>query len=155
MSSKLTGDWKGAQKKLSELDDSLSENLKIALLQNAEMVRTKLVQHIENQDLGWAKLDDDYLERKKRAGLSQHKLIATSTLMNSITVHQVNDESAFVGVLRTAPSQGGDQVMIGSVMEYGSPARNIPARPLFGPTFKEAKPEIEERFRKAIEKSLS
>lgn len=155
MSTQLFGDWKKVQEKLSELDDDLKEGLKVALLQNAEMIRTKLVQHIQSQNLGWAGLDKDYLKQKRRKGLSQHILIATATLLNSITVNQVSDEEAFVGVLRSAPTQGGDYVMIGSVMEYGSAARNIPARPLFGPTFKESLPEIETRFRNAIEKILS
>lgn len=148
----FTGPWDKVQKDLNDLGKNLSNNLKLATEQNAEIVRKGLVKHIQNQDLRWKKLNKDYVKQKRKRRLSMVIWIATSQLMQSITKKMSSNRlSAFTGVLRTARRKDGENpVLIGEVHEFGSKKRGIPKRPLFVPTFKEKKPEIVKRYKKSI-----
>ena len=154
MSATLTGDWKGIERKLASLGSDLDDALEVATEQNAQETRTALVMHIQNQDLGWTELDPAYVRAKESKSLSNQTLIATGTLLSSITVYKKDKFSAFVGALRSAGSRNATW-FIAPIMEFGSPKRNIPARPLFRPTFKEMKRKMIERYEKAIEKVLN
>ena len=154
--SELNGDWKKVESVIRNFDKIVYEPLVKATAKNAQMVEATLVQHIQNQALNWKPLSAAYEKYKKNKGLSNQIYIATSTLMNSIT-HAIRDGglTAFIGVLRTARGPSGEsEVMIGKVMEYGSAKRNIPARPLFRPTFKEMKPKIINNYKKALRAAL-
>lgn len=155
--SQLTGPWKATERELRQIRAALLGRLRVATRQNAEMTRKGLVKHIQNQDLGWAKLKPTYLAYKKKKGLSTATLIATSQLMQSITTDLGHDKlSAFVGVLRSAKRKDGEKPeQIAAIHEYGSPRRKIPARPLFGPTMKEQQPHIVKRYRNAIDDALT
>lgn len=155
--SELTGNWKRAKYVIDNLDKIAKEPLKRATQKSALQVEATLVKHIQNQDLGWKGLNPAYKKYKERKKLSNQIWIATSVTINSITTKILNKGlSAFVGVLRTAKSKDGtSEVLIAKVHEYGSTARNIPARPLFRPTFKEMKPQIIKNYQKALEKALA
>lgn len=155
--SELTGSWKKASYVVENLDKLIKAPLIKATAKNALLVEAALVKHIQNQDLGWAALNPAYKKFKEKKKLSSHILIATSTLLNSVTTQIIEGGmAAFVGVLRTAKGKGGrKEVMIAAVHEYGSAKRNIDARPLFRPTFKEMKPIILENYKKALEKALA
>lgn len=153
----MTGPWQATERELLQMRASLLSRLGLATRQNAVMTRKGLVKHIQNQDLGWTKLKPAYLAYKKKKGLSTATLIATSQLMQSITTDISGDKlSAFVGVLRSSRRKDGEAPeQIAAIHEYGSPRRNIPARPLFQPTIKEEKQHIVERYRGAITEALT
>lgn len=164
MSSQLTGNWKAFRKLSKNLGQSRSaivEGAKLGLRQAALKVEARLVLHVQKQDLPWKPLSPAYKRYKQKKGLSTQILIATSTLLNSITSEvRGGGTSAFVGVLRkTAKKKGQDQVLIGQVMEFGSKKRNIPPRPLFKPTLEESTQEIgdtvAENIKQAIAKLIS
>lgn len=155
--SATTGNWDAVIKGIEHLDENILAAIKLATMQNCLMLEAALVLHIQNQDLGWKGLNPVYKAYKEKKKLSNQILIATSTLMNSIT-HEVSDDglSGFVGVLRKAKGKKGgkNEVLIGAVHEFGSPSRNITARPLFQPTLVEKKQAVIDRYMKAVEKAL-
>lgn len=114
------------------------------MLQGAYIIEEGLVGHIERQDLGWKALDPAYKTWKERKKLSNQIWIATSTLLNSITVQVEKDgEEITVGANRKAPGKDGeDPVLVARVHEFGSTKRGIDERPLFRPTYREKFPEI-------------
>lgn len=154
--SRLDGPWKDVEQDLNGLGMRINARVQLATAQNAEVVRKVLVKHIQNQDLPWKKLNTAYLERKKKKRLSTAILIATSEFMQSITTQISSDKlSAFVGVLRSGKRKDGEPaVLVAEIHEFGSKARNIPARPLFRPTFAEIKPEVADSYKAAINEAL-
>ena len=154
--SEMNGPWRDLEKDLNGFGLKLTSRLQLATLQNAELVRKVLVKHLQNQDLSWKPLSPAYLASKKRRHLSTATLIATSQLMQSITTELAGDRlSAFVGVLRSGKRKDGEPpVLIAEIHEFGSHARNITARPLFRPTFKEVQPDIENGYKKAVREVL-
>lgn len=100
----------------------------------------KAVLHLRNQDLNWQRLSDVYLRRKnnkKGKRLSEKTLIATGSYLQSITSWATKD-AVFVGVKRNVKNNEGEDIAnIAMIHEYGSTARNIPARPLWGPVMNE------------------
>lgn len=99
--------------------------------------------------------------KQARGRYSNKTLIRTSTYMQSITSWAFGN-TAYTGVKKTAvhkePGQK-DVILadIAMVHEYGSIARNIPARPLWGPVDKEIKAWVAETnyFAKEVYEGLS
>lgn len=149
----LYGDWEKALKVFSKFGDVVLDGARLGMKQGALMTEAALVGHIEKQDLGWRELSKSYAAYKKRKNLSNLTWVATSTTLNSITT-DIQKDSAFVGVLRTAPGKDGNAVNIAATIEYGSEKRNIKARPLFRPTWQEMEPKVNERIMKGAEKAL-
>ena len=82
--------------------------------------------------LRWAPLTPEYLEFKKKTGLSENIWEATGKLLHSITAYRWFD-SYVIGIDPAAKYPNGTSVLfVGKCMEFGT--RNMPARPLFGPT---------------------
>lgn len=105
----------------------------------AEEYRRMLVEHIDKQDLNWRPLSPGYLKYKIAAGLSIKIWEATSFLKNHIKVIKIDDGGDllyFVGLddVDKYPGSNVSVGLVGMVLEYGSPSRNIPPRPLFRPT---------------------
>lgn len=155
--SKLEGNWQAVLKKMDKIGDDVLEAAKLALHQNALVLERTIVKHFERQDLGWPKLNPAYKKYKTKRGLSNQVLIATSTLMQSITTQLSADGTeAFVGVLRTAPRKDGKKpVMIAAVHEYGSTKRKIKKRPFLEPSFKEKQQEFAKRYETKISEALA
>jgi hypothetical protein len=95
--------------------------------------------HISAQDLSWAALSPAYLAAKVRAGHSENTLVATSSYFQSITSWvDVTKMESYAGVKKTAKDEDGNIIAdIAATHEFGSVAANIPARPLWQPTFEE------------------
>lgn len=120
----------------------------------------KAVMHLRNQDLNWKPLSERYKKRKtgersrtrKDGGqgkrlkkLSDKILIATSSYLQAITSWATKDV-AYVGVKRGVKNADGQEIgNIAKIHEYGSIARNIPARPLWKPVYDEMQKEIRNR----------
>lgn len=155
--SKLEGDWNKVVRNLDKLGTKVVEAGQLGLQQSAMTIEAAVVKHIVNQDLGWKALDPAYKKYKEKKGLSNQILIATSTLVNSVTTKQSADKmEAFVGVLRQGKKRkdGTAPVVIAAVHEFGSPKRGIPARPYLRPTFKEQLPKVQELVKKSLKKAL-
>ncbi|QQO97567.1 hypothetical protein Molly3_80 [Maribacter phage Molly_3] len=131
-----------ALKKLANLNEEfVEENIKAF----AEMFYNRLMLHIENQDLGWRPLSTDYLEWKRSEGKSTKIWVKDGVLQKEIKLMRITDENLwFVGIDGTATYPDSDipVSMIAAVMEYGSPSKGIPARPLFRPSRQEVIKEI-------------
>lgn len=156
MSNELTGEWEKALMVVKKLEKIIRKGINKGTITNAHLIEARAVKHIQNQDLRWKKLDPAYKRWKEKNRLSTDKLIATGTLMNSITVQVLKDgQEAFVGVLRKARGKNGEQLAnIAAVHEFGSVRRKIPARPLFKPTFRESRKDMLKNYRKFIKKGL-
>lgn len=155
--SRKEGPWKLSIEELLDLGEEVHEAIRLGTVQNAEVLKDTIVGHFENQDLGWAGLSPEYLKRKKETGKSTATLIASATLMNSITIEIAPDGlEASVGVNRKSGRKDGvDPVLIGAVMEYGSATRNIPARPFLKPSFEEKKQDMTDRYIRRVEEALA
>lgn len=153
----MFGDWDAAEKFLSKLADHIEDTIKLTNIQNARDVEAALVSHIQHQDLGWPALDPIYKRQKKQKGLSTNIMIATSTLMNSITIKVIDDGAeVFVGVLRkTRAKNGSPAVLIAAVHEFGSSKRSIPPRPLFRPTLTEKKEVMVKRLKVNLQNMIA
>ncbi len=129
----------------------LVKSLKLA----AELTDRKVTLHLDNQDLPWDPLSPQFLALKERKGFSTDIYTMTSAYRQAIaTKVDATRLISFVGVLRPVPhkkpdGKGGatiNMVQLGYVLEYGSIAASIPARPLWRPTFEEMKPVVRRLF---------
>lgn len=101
--------------------------------------------HLSSQDLAnsiWQPLSPYTILKKSLAGNSLNTLIETSAYFQSITSWvSVANGVAYVGVKRTATytnRSGYKRIAdVARLQEFGSLAANIPARPLWEPTYNE------------------
>jgi len=157
----LHGNWSGVIRKLETMERELDAELRQTTAQAAQLVESTAVGHLRNQDLGWTGLKAAYLARKKTArgkgsrSLSEKILIATGTYFQSITSY-VEGLVAFVGVKRgvAREADGTDVLNLARIHEEGAPNANIPARPLWKPTFDECKPKVVRMFANALKEVL-
>jgi hypothetical protein len=148
--SKKEGPWKETIAELLAMGGEMDEALILATRQNAEMLKDTIVGHFEDQDLGWAPLSPRYAAKKKKRGRSAI-LIDSGTLLQSVNYEiSADGKEAIVGVNRKAGKKGADAVLVGAVMEYGSGARNIPARPFLKPSFQEKEDAMRQNYIKKI-----
>lgn len=117
----------------------------------AELYVRELVDAINSQRYKgrWEPLTSDYLEYKRKNGLSTNIWEATSLLKESITVYR-SDRSYVVGIDRSLKYPG-TNVRVYKVirwMEFGT--SRMPARPLFSPV----KRKLERNMRKIWESFL-
>lgn len=118
----------------------------------ADLYVKELVEAINSQRYKkvWEPLTPEYLEYKRKNGLSTNIWEATSLLKESITTYRSNN-SYVVGVDRRLKYPGTNVYVYKVVrwLEYGT--SRMPARPLFGPV----KRRIERNMRKYWETFLS
>lgn len=153
-----TGDINAVLAHLQNFPKKLDEALQQGFMQVAAKGEQIVVKHLKNQDLQWLPLKKATIAAKKRKGHSNKKLIATTSMMQSITSMTVGNYS-FIGVRRgSIHSETGEQLAnIAAVHEYGSEARNIKPRKLWKPSMLELKKYVQESgvFVKAIKKAAS
>ena len=121
---KKTGAWKQAGKLLATAPRRLQAAFDNALLQEAQFLRTKIVEGIREQAPGgraFTPLAPTTLAIRQFRGFRGTKaLIVQGDLRNSITVTKDGDR-VFVGVLRTARSRTGKSLVdIAALHELGS-----------------------------------
>jgi len=157
----LHGNWSGLTRKLENFQNDLEDTLRETIAQSGEYVESTVLGHLKNQDLNWEPLKLAYLQRKLRGkgkasrSLSEKILIATGTYFQSITTY-IERFTAFIGVKRGVAKEadGTDILNLAEVHEFGAPAANIPARPLWKPTFDECQPKILQMFKSALRQLL-
>lgn len=100
----------------------------------AREYKKRLLSHIEKNDIKWKALSPKYLEHKKKNALYLKTWKATGQLKGEIVVMKTAS-GWWTGILGTQKYPDGTSVsLVAMVLEYGSPTKNIPARPLFRPT---------------------
>lgn len=130
------GAWDTARRMIVGMKGDIEKTNTLVLARVGAKTEKLLVKQIKRQPGSWAKLNDQYRKSKLKKGRSGLKLRATSTMINSITSVATPD-SVFAGVRRQKRYNDGTEVAkIAEVMEYGSKARGIPARPFFRPVHK-------------------
>lgn len=153
-----TGDWEKVTKLVANLSAEMQKAREISLKRFGLKVEGLAVGHISKQDLDWKPLKAATISAKVRKGMSENILVETSDYFQAITSY-VKDETAYAGVKKEAKNRDGDIIHnIAAVHEYGSRSGNIPARPLWKPSFDEGikwhfqKNLPEKIFAKRIEK---
>lgn len=158
------GDWVNARAFTRELKKSMTEELQIALAQIGLDGVREMKKYITEQKGKWKPLNRRYFYRKWLLGLSTNTLVASSTMVQSIT-SQVNYLTVWIGIKRGKahpPNEPGgkageDVANIAAVMEFGSKKRKIPARPYMQPTLEIMKAKLDDnmlgkRLLKVLEK---
>lgn len=132
-----TGEWDKVNAKINAtyLIKGIDAANQLAM-QNVVVTGERLVvKLLVSQSLSWPALSPATLKHKlaKKPAGSNKILIDTSTYLQNIT-SVVQQKYGFIGVRRIASYKNGQSVAnIAAINEYGSKARNIPARPLFQP----------------------
>jgi phage gpG-like protein len=121
---KKLGPWSRVGKLLAAAPKRMQAAFDKALLQEAQFLRTKIVEGIREQAPGgraFAPLAPTTLAIRRFRGFHGTKaLLVQGDLRNSITVTK-NDDQVFVGVLRTARNRAGKSlVAIAALHEHGS-----------------------------------
>ncbi len=134
------GDWNGVLMAIASIRGDM-ERARVMSLKHFGLKAEKIaVNHIRNNDLGWAPLDPKYKASKIKRGYSESIYVMTSTYIQSIT-SWVEGNKSYAGVKKdvTHPKEGGggsEKVYkIAAILEYGS--EKMPKRPLWQPTYKE------------------
>ncbi len=137
MSMRRIGNWRGVSQMIGQLPRTLAESRQLSLRRWSLKAEGLAKGHMHYQDLGWTPLKAKTLAAKLKKGQSELILIATSSYFQSITAW-VNNDTALAGVKKGVKGKNG-QVLdeVARVHEYGSPSKNIPARPLWQPVLDE------------------
>lgn len=142
---KRVGRWDLAKRFTANIGKDIADEANKALKQIGSEAEGNMKKYIRDQigfgssEYPWPKLSDAYAAYKKRKkGLSNKTLIATSSMFQSITSIAAYP-TVWVGVKRgkldVGPGGKGkeDVANIAAVMEWGSKKRDIPARPFLRP----------------------
>ena len=159
--SKLTGDWgkvNVALKNVKDLKYSLEEDFEGIGEDIAERIR----EFIENQELDFAPLTQEYLAKKIKQGYDPRVLIRTGEYVESIKVTEVDSDRdsihIFISVEDGATETNLSMKELAEFIEYGT--KKQPARLPFtqswermkGQIKREVERKIAEEVRKAVDK---
>lgn len=129
------GRWDAARYLTSNIGNDINAANTIALRKISLKAERIMVKYILSQPSVWPALSPTYLEQKKRKGLSNKTLIASSSMYGSIKPFS-NDKIAFAGLKRKVKNKDGEELAnIAAIMEFGSKRRNIKPRPFIAPTY--------------------
>jgi len=139
----LIGEWN----KTRTLLHLLPKLIKIGSLKGqqsaAKHFRRIVRRHIRNNgaSLGWAPLSSAYKKSKGRRGFNPDRIYyASGSYYNNIKVWR-RGTKIFIGIKKNVKSKSSRSSltigMIARILEYGSLTRNIPARPLWAPSYRD------------------
>lgn len=131
-----TGDWDEVQRKISALGSNIERANEIALHHVTAKGERIAVLYMRSQSLSWKPLNKQYLKWKIKNKRSNKILFSSSTYFQTITRWVDGSKAGYIGVKRGIYETETKQEVanIALIMEFGSPARGIPARPLWRPT---------------------
>lgn len=141
----LFGDWDIALKALSKLPIAVAIGTQSGKLAAAEKIQALVKKNIRAngpQSIKWPDLGEKYAKNKAaKGGNPERKWYYTGTYYNNIKVIE-KGKDIYVGVPRGVRGRVNKKKpltlgQIANILERGSAAHNIKARPLWGPTFKE------------------
>lgn len=145
------GDWAKAGIVLRGLSNSshVLSVFKATVDKDGNMIKDRLIGHIDAQDLGWIPLSPHTVALKG----SDKIYVETGTLRNGMKVRVIrapsNGYSIYIGASAWASNSDGkklSQVMIW--LEYGT--SKMPARPLIRPTWNEVKAQVKDHMRQTL-----
>lgn len=137
-----TGNWRKADRTVRALQHEMRHAQTVALKRWGLFAERTAVGHIARQDLRWRALKPATVAGKVRQGYSENILVRSSTYFQSITSYVIKDV-AYAGVRKMVNySNGAEVANIAAVHEFGTKNGNIPARPLWQPTYKETVVQI-------------
>lgn len=137
MDFKKTGDWAKVKYLVANIGREMQNARTICLMRWGLKAEGLAKTHISTQDLGWAPLKPATIANKIRQGYSENILVETSTYFQSIT-SWADTNTVYAGVRREVRYKDGEVIAdIAKIHEYGSHSGDIPARPLWEPTFEE------------------
>lgn len=144
MGAKLTGDWDRLSRKLGGLGNQLKNDTSRTIGRSLKKVERAVLSHIDEQDLDWQELSDDYANQKEKKGLSPDTLRASNGMYQNITSVQPDPWSGMVGVARGSKTDDGDDLTnIALIHEQPEDDGEVmPARKLWQPTFDELQEEL-------------
>lgn len=147
MSLKLTGDFEGLGKTLTQSVKNVDTIGTKIVESNSEMYKKAVVDNIESQSIAWRPLNPDYKAGKGILGLDTRILVATGEYVNSIDIKELPPKGGklhyHVGVDPNAThSSGINMGLLSLVMEYGTADGRIPARSHFGETWRQVRNKI-------------
>jgi phage gpG-like protein len=128
-----TGEWARARRLLTAGPSRLRSAIGVALRQEAQRLRSTIVEGITNQAPGGEPIrapSELTLAARQLKGIDGTKsLLVRGDLRNSITV-VIDDNAAFVGVPRSARSSDGQSLVhLAELHEFGGPPVIIPLTP--------------------------
>ena len=140
----FSGDWKRLQGVLEQAAPKLKKASRRTIGRQLKLVEAAVLNHLDNDDLGWEELSPAYAAKKERAGLSPDTLRATNQMYSNITTAQESDYSGAVGVMRgVKTAEGDDLTNIALIHEQPEDdGKVIPARRLWRPVFEEMKESV-------------
>ncbi|OGV50944.1 MAG: hypothetical protein A2X49_15360 [Lentisphaerae bacterium GWF2_52_8] len=140
----FTGDWNKALRVLTTAGDQIKKNTSRAIRRKIVDIERIVLKHVDNQDLGWDKLDTDYEKRKEKKGLSPDTLRASNQMYSNITTLQEDDFTGAVGVRRGVKNEDGEDITEVALIheQPDNDGKKIPARKLWEPTFNEVKDDV-------------
>lgn len=141
----LIGDWDKVQSLLSQLPLAVKIGSKAGQLSAAEKIKDLVRKNIRNrgpEGVHWNRYSMRYEARKIRLGGDVSKFYRlTDTYYSNIKVINSNSGKIMVGLPRgikgRVNSKPIDIGTIARILEHGSEAHNITARPLWAPTLKQ------------------
>lgn len=150
MPSGLRGDWDKAGIFLRSLPAVISKTARAGLNKDAEAIKQRMIDHIENQDLPWKPLSPITIKLKGHDKI----YIETGELKESIGIIKIDGRikyTLFVGWQKgqTHKASGNDINELMIWLEYGT--SKMPARPLIRPV----KEEMKSIVKKGVIESLA
>lgn len=128
-----TGDWARARRLITGGAERLQDAVRVALRQEAHVLRNQIVQGLTNQAPGGEPLRPPApltLAARELQGFGGTKaLLVRGDLRNSIAVI-VDDDDVFIGIRRSARSSEGERLVnLAELHELGGPPTIIPITP--------------------------
>lgn len=151
----LRGDWEATRRALQLLPvfiRTLQGNVAHGI---ANEYYEALRKHFREQDLPLAPLSRWYVEWKAQHGLDTRILIATGQMYDSIKEWPYGLGKVFVGIRQGEKHRqsGIDVALMALAHEYGDPAQNLPARPVYRLTVEELKDKLQEVLNEIVRKT--
>jgi hypothetical protein len=129
-----------------------------------------LVDVIESQSMGWTPLSAKYLEWKAKNGFDTRILIRSSLMKQAIRFKRIGfggwvgipaglpypkNVSGMASLVKRKPRKASRQPTIGEIMNRHESGDGRPRRPLFGPVYRLARPEITRLYTKALRDAIN
>jgi len=139
------GNWEKVKTMLATLDATVLAGFRAGQLSAAKKLKRAIRRNIRENggSLHWVPLSEKYMEYKEELGFDPNRMLyMTGAYYWNITIWD-NGFNYFVGVKKGVHTRNfftGGSITLGqiaSILEHGSAARNIPARPLWAPTFRQ------------------
>jgi len=140
----FTGDWDKLKRTLDGVARKFESETGKQIGKAIMKIERKVLDHIDEQDLGWEPLTEPYAKRKEKLNLGPDTLRATNTMYENISTYQPNDFEGAVGVTRGVKTKDGEDITDIAIIheQPDNDGKKIPARKLWEPTMKEMEGEI-------------